>query len=79
VPGDRPQHGLVLISPGGQHLILDPSEVSLGSARDLEQATGWALTRLDAGMDDFISKPIREDALAVALEQWVRPGGQQAA
>jgi len=27
VPGDRPQPGLVLISPGGQHLVLDPSGV----------------------------------------------------
>jgi len=27
VPGDRPQHGVVLISPGGQHLVLDPSGV----------------------------------------------------
>jgi ATP-dependent metalloprotease len=40
-----------LAGNAAEHLILDPSEVSLGSARDLEQATGWALTRLDAGMD----------------------------
>jgi signal transduction histidine kinase/CheY-like chemotaxis protein/HPt (histidine-containing phosphotransfer) domain-containing protein len=34
---------------------------------------------LDAGMDDYVTKPLRREILAEALSRWVPPGGERAA